>query len=164
MVRFLRVNFVCRAQSNKREKTPRVARMTRERPRQLRPLTRRVERQRRRVGPRSRSRKRLTMLSSSTLRHTRESPRKCPSSKISLFPLSATSSRLMELLLEKCSETFTPRISLSKWVIVTALSLSTLELRPRPLLSKHPPRSERLLFGRRAAASKLCFYKPSIKL
>lgn len=82
------------------------------------------------------------MQSSSMPRHTRESQRRHPSSKFSLFPLSAISSKLMELLLEKCSETFTRRISLNKWVTITLNSLSTLALKPRQEPSQHQPRNE----------------------
>ena len=81
------------------------------------------------------------MLSSLTLRHTRESQKKHPRSLLSLCQLCVISSRLTALSLERFSETSIARVLLSNKVIATVASLFTQEHKQR--LQEEPQRSLR---------------------
>ncbi len=108
----------------------------------LNPESQVAERPKRRAGPKSRSRKSLTMPSSSIQRPTRESWRRHPSSWLSPCLNWWTSSRSMARLLERWSEIFTQRISSDRSVITMLPSPSTLVSRLNSLKRSEDQRKQ----------------------
>lgn len=113
----------------------------------------RVPRPRKSHGPRLRSRKSLTTLSSSRRSNTRECLRRSQRSSASLEPFFVRSSRLVAPLLELSSKTSTRRASSSQLVPNTPSSICTWDAKLRLLPKEPQPRLRSRLVRRRSEHS-----------